>query len=82
MDTFGDELGVKFKHQLEGGHVINPKQIKVLTLAVGINGTNLNFSFYCRERFDYKVKEELGETFCDLAERAPGGVLLFFSSKD
>jgi len=64
LDTFGAELGIEFKHQLEGGHVINQEQVKVLTLGKGVNGTNLDFSFRNKDSFNFKAMLELGETFC------------------
>jgi Rad3-related DNA helicase len=78
MDSFQAELAQKFEQRLENPHVINNKQVMISVLQQGINSEKFNFSYQNRENFRMFV--DLGHTVKRIAEKTPGGILMFFPS--
>lgn len=78
MDSFQAELGIPFKQRLENPHVIDPKQVMISVLANGIKNSTFNFSYQNRD--NAQVFEDLGLTMMRIAEKTPGGILMFFPS--
>jgi len=78
MDSFQAEMGIPFNQKLENPHVIDPKQVMISVLGQGIMKQNFNFSYQNRE--NQQVFVDLGHSVRRIAEKTPGGVLLFFPS--
>ena len=78
MDSFQSELGVEFKQKLENPHVIDPKQVMISVLTNGIQGQTMNFNYQNRENINMFI--DLGNTMARVAEKTPGGILMFFPS--
>lgn len=78
MQSFEAELAVKFKHQVENPHVIDPKQVYISVLKRGINGQEFRFDYNNRENID--MNDDLAATIARIATRTPGGILIFFAS--
>ena len=71
-------MGIPFNQKLENPHVIDPKQVQITILSKGIGGQNFNFSFQNRD--NNLVFVDLGNTLVRIAQKTPGGILLFFPS--
>eukprot|EP01028_Stygiella_incarcerata_P007841 TRINITY_DN32869_c0_g1_i1.p1 TRINITY_DN32869_c0_g1~~TRINITY_DN32869_c0_g1_i1.p1 ORF type:complete len:1161 (+),score=311.51 TRINITY_DN32869_c0_g1_i1:91-3573(+) len=78
MDSFAKELDVNFPIMLENPHVIDPSQVKMITLKKGPGEYVLNSSF--RSRSTEKYMNELGNTIVNYARMIPDGFLVFFPS--
>lgn len=79
MDSFEQELGLPFPWQLENPHVINPKQVMVSILSQGLKKRSFDFSWKNNKDHE-EMLWDLGHTLCQLSEKTPGGILLFFPS--
>jgi hypothetical protein len=78
MNSFQAELNIKFDQQLENPHVISSKQVMISILSQGVKNNKFNFSFQNRENYGMFI--DLGYSLISIAERTPGGILLFFPS--
>lgn len=70
MDSFKEDMRIKFAIQLENPHVISNSQVFVGALGVGTNGNKLNSSYAVRDTIEYK--DELGVTILHLIETMQG----------
>ena len=78
LDSFQAELGLPFKQRLENPHVIDPKQVMISVMSKGINEEQFNFSYQNRDNDNTYV--EMGRSMLRIAEKTPGGILMFFPS--
>lgn len=58
--------------------MINPKQVFISVLQRGVNNQVFNFSYQNRD--NQALLQDLGMTIAKVAERTPGGMLIFFPS--
>ncbi|CAK4151876.1 unnamed protein product [Aphanomyces euteiches] len=78
LDTTIKELGIPFPITLENSHVIDPSQVWVGVVGVGVTGKKLNASYESRNSPDYVL--ELGNTLVNITRVVPNGLLVFFPS--
>lgn len=78
LQSYGMELGLNFKEQLENPHIISDNQIHVRVVGQGVSGKNLSSSY--ERRSDSEYVTELGNTLVALARIVPAGMLVFFPS--
>ena len=78
MESFQSELGVKFEYKLENSHVIDPKQVFLSILSKGKDNIPFNFSYQNRD--NQMMWRDLGNSVIRIAEKTPGGILMFFPS--
>lgn len=76
LDGFAAELGVGFKHALEGPHVVGGDQVWVGVVPAGPTGAPLNSSYANRSSDAYKA--DLGAALANVARCVPDGLLVFF----
>lgn len=78
LASFGVELGIDFKYQLENNHVVDSTQMFCQVVGTGPNGLLLNSSYSQRNSTEYKM--ELGESILQISRIVPNGILVFFPS--
>ncbi|GAB4842167.1 Regulator of telomere elongation helicase 1 [Ancistrocladus abbreviatus] len=78
MDSFAQELKLKFPIRLENPHVISSDQIWAGVVASGPSGYAFNSSYRSRDSLEYK--NELGNAIVNFARIVPDGLLVFFPS--
>ncbi|KAL8465834.1 hypothetical protein ACS0TY_035084 [Phlomoides rotata] len=78
MDSFAEELKLKFPIRLENPHVISGNQIWAGVAPVGPSGYSFNSSYRSRGSVEYKL--ELGNAIVNFARIVPDGLLVFFPS--
>ena len=76
--NFEAELEIEFHHKLESPHVINQEQVQISILRRSANNIEFNFSYQNKDNMD--MIDELGYTVCRVAQKVPGGLLMFFPS--
>ena len=78
IDSFQSELGTKFPHVLNAGHVISKDQIYATCLSRGPNGIVLKANYQNVNTWTFQ--DELGSLLLQICEAVPHGILCFFSS--
>jgi regulator of telomere elongation helicase 1 len=78
MDHFAAEIGIDFRHVLQGGHVIHPSQLYAVVLQRGATGEELDSSFNYRNSVGYRTN--LGNSIINLLRNSPDGGIVFFPS--
>lgn len=78
LESFQSELGVNFEYKLENSHVIDPKQVFLSILSKGKENVPFNFSYQNRD--NQLMWRDLGNSVIRIAEKTPGGILMFFPS--
>lgn len=67
-----------FKNKLENPHVISPKQVNISILKRGLHNNEFKFDYNSRD--NWEMINDLGLTIARVAEKIPGGILIFFPS--
>ncbi|KAK1434107.1 hypothetical protein QVD17_11025 [Tagetes erecta] len=78
MDSFAEELKLKFPIRLENPHVISDNQLWAGIVPAGPSGHPFNSSYRTRDTADYKLS--LGNSIVNFARIVPDGLLVFFPS--
>ncbi|XP_057969056.1 regulator of telomere elongation helicase 1 homolog isoform X2 [Malania oleifera] len=78
MDSFAQELKLKFPIRLENPHVVSANQIWAGVVPAGPSGCSFNSSYRTRDSLEYK--QELGNAIVNFARIVPDGLLVFFPS--
>ncbi|KAJ0755472.1 putative DNA helicase [Helianthus annuus] len=78
MDSFAEELKLKFPVRLENPHVISDNQLWAGIVPVGPSGHPFNSSYKTRDSAEYKLN--LGNSIVNFARIVPDGLLVFFPS--
>ncbi|XP_076952033.1 regulator of telomere elongation helicase 1 homolog [Bidens hawaiensis] len=78
MDSFAEELKLKFPIRLENPHVISDNQLWAGIVPVGPSGHLFNSSYKTRDSAEYKLG--LGNSIVNFARIVPDGLLVFFPS--
>ncbi|XP_076911660.1 regulator of telomere elongation helicase 1 homolog [Bidens hawaiensis] len=78
MDSFAEELKLKFPIRLENPHVISDNQLWAGIVPVGPSGRPFNSSYKTRDSAEYKLG--LGNSIVNFARIVPDGLLVFFPS--
>ncbi|XP_071712250.1 regulator of telomere elongation helicase 1 homolog [Rutidosis leptorrhynchoides] len=78
MDSFAEELKLKFPIRLENPHVISDNQLWAGIVPVGPSGHPFNSSYRTRDSAEYK--QNLGNSIVNFARIVPDGLLVFFPS--
>lgn len=82
LETFEDELGVKFPIRLSAPHVIDPSQVIGFTITETPNGTAMSSTHAVLEGDGQRqnINKALGEIFLNFLPVIPNGVLFFVTS--
>ncbi|OWM78192.1 hypothetical protein CDL15_Pgr015011 [Punica granatum] len=78
LDSFAQELNLKFPIRLENPHVISSDQLWAGVVPVGPSGCSFNSSYRNRDSLEYK--QDLGNAIVNFARIVPDGLLVFFPS--
>ncbi|KAL8230357.1 hypothetical protein R6Q57_000135 [Mikania cordata] len=78
MDSFAEELKLKFPIRLENPHVISDNQLWAGIVPAGPSGHPFNSSYKNRDSAEYKLN--LGNSIVNFARIVPDGLLVFFPS--
>jgi len=78
IDSFMDDLEVKFPIVLENDHIASPEQVMVIISPNGPDGHKFQFTYNNRE--DDIMKSEFIDSYYGLCHHIPFGLLLFFPS--
>ncbi|KAK9066251.1 hypothetical protein SSX86_013572 [Deinandra increscens subsp. villosa] len=78
MDSFAEELKLKFPIRLENPHVISDNQLWAGIVQSGPSGHPFNSSYRNRDSAEYKLS--LGNSIVNFARIVPDGLLVFFPS--
>jgi regulator of telomere elongation helicase 1 len=77
MDHFAAELGIEFRHVLQGAHVIAQQQLLAAVMHRGPTGEELDSSFAFRSAAQ---QTNLGQALLNLFRNSPDGAVVFFPS--
>ena len=78
LSSFEAELQIEFAQKLENPHVISPDQVNISILRRGVGSSEFKFDYQSRD--NHEMIDDLANTIGSIAQRVPGGILIFFPS--